>query len=441
MACGGVHNLCLTQSDVPFQHELFKMFKNELFVDIELVLENFIPSNNSGNTISNNDIPNVSIIKAHKFILISRSTYFYNCFVTEKNNKITFKNFDEIVLRNIIDYMYIDDLGFIEEIKSTNLLLDALKLTKMFKLKNVEEKIEFKLKSILSKYSEALQFVDKSEGLNSINVKTNYSYNNPQGPDNTNNISANEVNSDNSNCSNNSNINQNISNTTNVNNNLGVSEILARDFKGLFFLPNGNPIVIFDENLIEKIMKNCILLNVNDSNINKECNNNYRLYTQKNSQQNSNYENSSFNTKNSLKIKINNPTNNTSVNNLLQSNPNIPSNNNTVTSSSSINKKNNNQLKESIENSEININNEINESNMLNIDESKSKTKNYQIFNDYNKGNLCLKEILKMNGLLPIDQNELPEFLKYFNDKDSSDVTLKVDNYEFYCHKVNLLIF
>ena len=371
MACGGVHNLCLTQSEVPFQHELYKMYKNELFVDTELVIENSISSDQSPTTI----------IKAHKFILVSRSKYFYNSLITEKQSRIVFKNFDEIVFKNVIDYMYIEDTGFIEELKSTNYLLDALKLCKMFFLKQAEERIEIKLKSILVKYSEALQHVDKTEGLSN---KTNFNFIQP----------AENINTSNS---------VSDSNSIEIINNIApVGDVLSRDFKGLFFLPNGNPIVLFDEALIEKIMKSCVILNFNsDINTNKEITN-YRLYSQKNSQQ---QNNSLFE--------------------------------NVVLKSKTMKSVNSKQVKENLDTDPNESHFSITADDISISGSNKQKNKNLMIFTDYASGSISIKEILKIYNLYPTGENfDLPEYLKYFNDKESSDVVLKVQGYEFYCHKV-----
>lgn len=436
MACGGVHNICLTQSEIPFVHELYKMFKNELFVDIELILENTSSINNTTNNKSN-DIPNITIIKAHKFVLITRSKYFYNACIKDKQSKFVFKNIDEAIFRNIIDYMYIDDLGFIDEFKSTNFILDALKLAKMLGLKAVGEKLGFKLKSVLVKYSEALQIVDKAEGLNSINNKNgSYSFIPQISNDINNNIFINTslVNNDNNiNNSNSaksdSNNNSNCSNTNNNNNNVSVSEVLSRDFKGLFFLPNGTPMLIFDENLIDKIMGNCMLLNLNDLNSSKEYNN-YRLYSQKNSQQQNNNYNNHESISCSKNIKNKSTTNTTSsITNTLNNSSQITHSN---AMSISINNFKNAKSSNSFNN---------NKDSSILIDSSivsDKKSRNIIIFNDYKKG-MSLKDLLKTYSLINSEINELPEFLNYFNDKDSSDITIKVEDYEFYCHKVRYL--
>lgn len=402
MACGGVHNLCLTQTEVPFEYEIFKLYKNELFTDVTLVLENF-GSVNESNSIS---------IKVHKFILSSRSKYFYNMFIKENNVSLVYKNFDEFVFRTIIDYLYIEDLGFIDEIKQTNAILDGLKLSKIFMLKKIEEKFEAKLKGILVRYSEALQVIDKAEGLNNVSSKNiNITLSNQENQLNsTSNIAIgtnNNIITSNEGFSSDSSENQSI-----VNNNNNISDILSKDFKGLFFLPNGNPLIIFDDELIEKIMKSSNIINISDFNVNKESFNNYRVYSQKNNPQQTNIQiDSSSSNQNKFQMK---KSNNLNVNNIVKQS----------------------SIKENVEI-------ELNDSKMVDenqsVIEKKIKKKWVILFNEYIQEKISLLDYLRSMNIY--HNFKLPKYLKFFNDKSSSDVILKVEGVEFCCHKVRIIYF
>lgn len=375
LACGGVHNLCLTQSESSHAYELFRLFKLEMFTDIQLEIEN---------------LDQTFIIKAHKFILLNKSKYFYDLVISD-TKVVNFKNVDELVFRNIIDYFYIEDLNFTEEFKTIDQLLDALKLTKLFNLKTLEEKIEFRLKSLLSKYSEALQLIDKTEGV-TLNKMTSQIVTTPVNETSEAECSAISTNTQ----------------TTSSNS----------SFKGLFFLPNGNPIIIFDESLVEKITKNSYIINLGAASeiqgSSKEAGSNYRLYSQKNSQGNS------FNLDSKeMVVKVKNKSNSM---NQISNNSQFNFGKQAVGGSSELSGTNDTL---------ISLNESI-------VGPNLSKSKNLPFFQEFSKatsGNY--KDILKSHGLI---DNELPDSLKYFNSKDTCDIILKVDDFEFYCQKVTYYI-
>lgn len=69
ISCGGVHNICLSQDEHYLSFDLYKQLKTGQNYDYEIILENNLNSYK---------------IKCHKYILISRSTYFYKKIMDEK---------------------------------------------------------------------------------------------------------------------------------------------------------------------------------------------------------------------------------------------------------------------------------------------------------------------------------------------------------------------
>ena len=88
--------------------------KTQICCDFDIVVE--IGANNT-------------ILKSHKFILKSRSPYFYNL-INHSTKQLVIKNFDINLIKNIVDYIYLTDCTFLEEIKNLDLLLDILKISK-----------------------------------------------------------------------------------------------------------------------------------------------------------------------------------------------------------------------------------------------------------------------------------------------------------------------
>ena len=76
ISCGGVHNVCLSLDDHYLSYDLYKNLKNFQSWDIEIFLEN-----------STNNFK----IKCHKYVLISRSIYFFKKLITD-NVKILLNN-------------------------------------------------------------------------------------------------------------------------------------------------------------------------------------------------------------------------------------------------------------------------------------------------------------------------------------------------------------
>jgi alpha-tubulin suppressor-like RCC1 family protein len=283
MACGGVHNLLLCENQTSMINNLYLMLKNETFTDLELVLR-------YGETTK------ISI-KCHKYVLISKSNYFYNIIYGNVNkshnekeisssknydapslNKIfIYGNYNTIQFKTIFEYIYLDDMSFLNsiELNSTNnsnsinnsnnssayldILVDYLKLAKLFELKILQNEIEIKIKSTLSRYNEALSSVNSSINVfncNSSNSVSNCSYN---------------INTSNLQFENNFSVSLNDAEIHREE-----TDSIQNQFKGLFFLPNGNALLMLNEEMIENVLKTSLILNFNKgdkeiSNREKEC--------------------------------------------------------------------------------------------------------------------------------------------------------------------------
>ena len=124
MACGGVHNILISKNLPSLAHSLYALYKNELFTDFELILQ----------------INNVNFtIKCHKYILISRSSFFYTKLSkTKEKNYIFSYNCSFVSLKTIIQYLYLDDSSFLSWLKEKpsyiDMVMDYLKLAKVLEL-------------------------------------------------------------------------------------------------------------------------------------------------------------------------------------------------------------------------------------------------------------------------------------------------------------------
>ena len=127
------------------------MMKKEQMTDFELVL-----------VLEHNSISRLTI-KCHRYVLVTKSNYFYKKIYSNKDeivgNKIIFNaNYNVLQFKTIIEYLYLDDSAFLNNIESSNnssyldALIDYLKLAKLFELKVLQTLIENKIKVTLSKY-------------------------------------------------------------------------------------------------------------------------------------------------------------------------------------------------------------------------------------------------------------------------------------------------
>jgi hypothetical protein len=127
---------------------------------------------------------------------------------------------DYTALKTVIQYLYLDDTGFLREKKNLNQLFEYFKIARLFKLKSLQTEIESKMRTGLSKFNQAFQhmslFDDESESQEDFNIIDN--------------------------------------------------EGSGNQFKGLFFLPNGNAMILLDEELIDKVLGNSVTINFGGSN-------------------------------------------------------------------------------------------------------------------------------------------------------------------------------
>jgi hypothetical protein len=162
--------------------------------------------------------------------------------------------------------------------------------------------------------------------------------------------------------------------------------IEENQFHGLFFLPNGNAMILFDEELIEKVISQSVTINLNQNSTNNQI----------------------------------------FVNNSPRLNKPITQNKNS-----------------------INISNRSNRSTVKfkkeNEDEDKKKlnlSQNFclELFDLIkNENNFDIQDYLKRNALLD-DENLIEnDLLKILNKKETSDITIIVEDIKFYAHKLILV--
>ncbi len=230
------------------------------------------------------------------------------------------------------------------------MIMDYLKLAKMLELKTLQSEIESILKINLVKYYEALSRVNQSE--------------------------------ENEGCEE----EQNQLSTSNNNDNNGS--------KGLFFLPNGNAILLLNEEIIESVLKNSVMINLK---------NNKPIFSKS-------------------ELNCNNK-----MNQMLQ-------------------RGNKMLLTEIDNNTDIFSAGSANNSSNLNMNKSTSRlTSNKQLFDiiaNLNENENTL-DILNKFGLIDSTLiNSTPlgiDLLKYFNKKETCDIQIKVNGHIFYGHRVILM--
>ena len=362
MASGGVHNILLVENESSFLHSLFNMYKNENMIDIEIILEK---SSKKDSTITQYSL------KCHSFVLLSRSHYFYNRIINhkERGQIIIKQNFNFAYFKTIIEYLYLDDMSFINKIDNLSKinsynddLIEYLRIARFLELKNLQIAIENKLKSNLSKYSDVLQGLIMQE--------------------------SKEVEDEN----------------------------FGGTSKGLFFLPNGNCMLILNEELIDLINKNSLILNINSSS-------------------------SQLNSINQPYYSNNNTITNLSQNSKILSQKNLQErglSNNSLVKSKIKTTKNSKDIQNEDENLSCIVNDSI-----ISYD-LKMNFKNNEAFSKFlleqitQNENLDLIDLLTKNVFFDTDNHTQIhyDFLKYFNKVETSDVTIKVGKENFYAHKV-----
>ncbi len=116
LACGGVHNLVLTEVKVDLANSLYKMYKEEQMTDFEIIVWGFDES--------------PLCIKCHKIVLLSRSCFFHELIVKRKENLLEVKKYNLLAFKTIVEYMYLDDNSFLNEVNLMEDLLEYFKITR-----------------------------------------------------------------------------------------------------------------------------------------------------------------------------------------------------------------------------------------------------------------------------------------------------------------------
>lgn len=374
MSCGGVHNIILTENQCSITNNIYMMMKNDLMTDLEIILEF-------------NDIKKTSI-KCHKFVLLSKSSYFFKEIFPKNHSGLdTLKivgNFHPTILKTIIEYIYLDDNSFLNHLESSSninyldQIIEYLKLARLFELRSLQNDLEVKLKNTLTKYSEVLCNLNNSLNLFKPNHEDERNDHNEQ-------------------------------------------------FKGLFFLPNGNAMLINNDEMIETIVKNSTILNFNN-NINSMSSincvnsisssssfvthpNNSKILTQKSIQMDSN----NYGSYSARLIKLNK-----------------------INTSVALNRKSS-DIQLELDDSIVNSNNALNKT-VNNIGFSiKTLFENLTSKDEFN-----IYEVLQKNNFIDseteISQGLGYDFLKYFNNPLTSDVIIKIEGQTIYGNKVIIII-
>ena len=189
----------------------------------------------------------------------------------------------------------------------------------------------------------------------------------------------------------------------------------SNEFKGLFFLPNGNPILILDEALNQEILKNSIIINYNEQRTNRN------TFPKKNFQE-------PFKEGNAKTPKfLKNQQKNNALNNISNSTLNNDNLNSSCISKANISSINNNT--KVIVEKDINI-----------IDEGKVSFNLNAFLNKYNLVNIE-NLINESDGLTSPDKQLGFDLLKQFNKPETSDVVLHIHNQSVFCSKVSIFKF
>jgi hypothetical protein len=184
----------------------------------------------------------------------------------------------------------------------------------------------------------------------------------------------------------------------------------------LFFLPNGNCMLILNEDLIEMINKNSLILNINSSpysfNTNSQPNNSNNLYSSNFSQNSKvlsqkNLQERSMSNKSLIKSKIK------TTKNLKENEPED-------------------------ENMSCIVNDSIISYDLKLIFKNNETFSKFLLEQITQNETFDLIDVLTKNIFFDTDNHSQIhyDFLKYFNKKETSDVIIKVGNENFYAHKV-----
>lgn len=160
IGCGGMNNLISVIEERSIHEETFSFFVKELITDFIIECDK-----------CNNDT-STHMIKCHKFILISSSEYFYREII-EKGNDKQMKisaNTSYKSIKTILQYLYLKDLSFLSNIENEE-ICEYMKLSQLFKLCEVEEEIEKKIKSNVKRYLHAIKSINEDKSVKKNNQK------------------------------------------------------------------------------------------------------------------------------------------------------------------------------------------------------------------------------------------------------------------------------
>lgn len=152
IGCGGMNNLISVTEERSIREETFSFFVNELITDFIIECDE---CNNNTST---------HIIKCHKFILISSSEYFYSEII-EKGNDKQLKislNTSYKSIKTILQYLYLKDLSFLSNIENEE-ICEYMKLSQLFKLRELEAEIKKKIKSNIKQYLHAIKSINEDK--------------------------------------------------------------------------------------------------------------------------------------------------------------------------------------------------------------------------------------------------------------------------------------
>jgi hypothetical protein len=210
------------------------------------------------------------------------------------------------------------------------------------------------------------------------------------------------------------------------------------EFKGLLFLPNGNPIVILDDTLNQEIINNSVIINYNEQR------NLRSTYYKKNTQEQLKegqikipkiFKNQQKSHSNSY---INTNSNNDMLQNIFNKSANIEEMANITSYVNEENLNSSGLSNANVDSLNCNIKSIVEKETKLKILEEGKGSFNLMAF--LNKFNLVNVDFFHSKNELSNDKPLGFDLLKYFNKPETSDIVLNIQNESIYCNKVYNLI-
>lgn len=102
-------------------------------------------------------------IKAHKAILMARSSKFADLF--KKSDKRTYEMVDcsYLAFRIIVDFIYLDDLNIVETVKDYNQLREILELSKKYQLPILAQRCEEQFKVLIKSTINSFPYINNEK--------------------------------------------------------------------------------------------------------------------------------------------------------------------------------------------------------------------------------------------------------------------------------------